>query len=326
MFLSYVHENLPVINRLVVDLRSRGADVWFDRDALPPGVIWRDEIRQAISRHEFFIACFSEEQNLRPRTYMNEELELAIQEIRLRGNSPWFIPIRLSGEIPDIRVGATRSLRDIQYVDLNDFNWMGAVDAIARAIGLPLHNAILPLPEPLATITYTPPDNVELRLRHQPTRHLSWWTTTAAAALTVAIFAIGGNKFWNRPSEPRVNVDNTPLRPDGMRGPGNAPLQIAPRPDEKDFLLIPILPTHDRTTRRSGSTYRMDIINLNGDSPRVIWSRKELGLRPDGTLPVLVPGSYLAAGAYQLIIYESSNNTSRELARYTMRVTGSRSD
>jgi hypothetical protein len=299
--------------------------VWFDREALPPGVVWREEIRQAISRHEFFIACFSEEQNLRPRTYMNEELELAIQEIRLRGNVPWFIPIRLSGDIPDIRIGATRSLRDIQYVDLNDSSWTVAIDAVAGAIGLPLHNATLLSSEPLATITYTPPDNVELRLRHQPTRHLSWWATMAAAAITVAIFAIGSG-LWNRQSEPRVNVDNTPLKPDGMRGPGNAPLQIAPRPDEKDFFLIPILPHYDSAARRRGSTYRMDIINLNGNSPRVIWTRKKLDLNQDGTLPVLVPGSYLAAGAYQLIIYESNDGTSNELARYTMRVTGSRSE
>ncbi len=309
-----------MIKRLVTELRNRGADVWFDREALPPGVVWREEIRQAISRHEFFIACFSKEQNVRPRTYMNEELELAIQEIRLRGSAPWFIPIRLSGDIPDTRVGATRSLRDIQYVDLNDTNWAVAIDAIARAIGLPLHAALLPS-EPLVSISYTPSDNVELRRQHQSRRHLLGWVPMVAAAAIL----VSSRRLWILQSEPRVNVDSTPLRPDGMRGPGNAALQIAPRPDEKDFLLVPILPNYDIAAHR-GDTYRMEIININGNTPRVIWTRKELSLNQDGTLPVLVPGSYLSAGAYQLIIYESHDGRSGELARYTMRVTGSPSE
>lgn len=319
VFVSYVRDNLAVVVRLVAHLRKLGADVWFDRDALPPGTVWRDEIRQAISRHEFFLACFSQEQNVRSRTYMNEELELAIEEIRLRGNVPWFIPIRLSGEIPDIRIGANRSLRDIQYVDLDDANWSSAIRTIASAMGLAPTNTDSPTPEPLATITFTPPDDVELHLRNQPVRHMSWLATVVAAAVTVAILGFAIPRLTDRP-QPRINVDSAPLQPDGMRGPENAPLQIAPRPDEKDFLLVPVLPRYDSATG-DHRTYRLDIVHLGGASPRVIWTREGLVPRRDGTFPVLVPGAFFTAGTYQLRIYQRDDRATTELARYTMSVT-----
>lgn len=123
-----------MVSRLVYNLRRRGVNVWFDRDALPPGVFWRDEIRRAVRDHEYFIACFSADFNARDRTYMNEELELAIDEIRLRGTSPWFIPVLLSGEIPDRVIGAGRTLRDIQFVDLSGEQWNRGVTAIVAAV------------------------------------------------------------------------------------------------------------------------------------------------------------------------------------------------
>jgi hypothetical protein len=134
VFVSYVQENRHVVARLVSDLRSRGAHVWFDKDALPAGVFWRDQIRTAVRDHEYFIACFSQEYAAREKTFMNEELELAIEEIRLRGTAPWFIPVLLSGEIPDRSIGATRTLRDIQFVDFRTGEWSHHVDEIARTV------------------------------------------------------------------------------------------------------------------------------------------------------------------------------------------------
>jgi TIR domain len=136
VFVSYVHDNVKTVSRLVEDLRDRGVEVWYDRDALPPGVFWRDEIRRAVRDHEYFLACFSEEYARRARTYMNEELELAIAEVRVRGSAPWFIPVLLSGEIPDREIGAGRTIRDIQWVSLSAEEWDIAVDAIARAVGI----------------------------------------------------------------------------------------------------------------------------------------------------------------------------------------------
>jgi len=134
VFISYVQENRDIVRRLVLDLKAQGIDVWFDRDKLPPGVFWQDEIRKAVSNHAYFICCFSKEYSERQRTYMNEELELAIREMRLRGTSPWFIPVLLSGEIPDRDIGPGRSLRDIQFVELNQDNWQTALNNIVRAV------------------------------------------------------------------------------------------------------------------------------------------------------------------------------------------------
>src|SRR5687768_1974653 len=116
VFVSYVHENLPLVLRLVTTLRTSGLEVWFDKDALRPGVFWRDEIRAAVKRHDWFLSCFSSEYAARQRTHMNEELELAIEEIRLRGTAPWFIPVLLSGDVPDRAIGPGRTLADIQFV------------------------------------------------------------------------------------------------------------------------------------------------------------------------------------------------------------------
>jgi hypothetical protein len=97
-------------------------------------VFWRDEIRAAVRNHEFFLACFSSEYLNRPRTFMNEELLQAIEEIRQRTNVPWFIPIVLSGEVPDLQIGAGRTLRDIQFVDLSGDNWSRGVERLVNLL------------------------------------------------------------------------------------------------------------------------------------------------------------------------------------------------
>jgi hypothetical protein len=122
------------VGRLVSDLRDRYVDVWFAGDALRAGVFWRDEIRRAISAHDFFIACFSDAYAGRHRTYMNEELETALQEIRMRGSAPWFIPVLLSGDVPDREIGAGRTLRDIQFVHLSEQQWREGMQNIMFAL------------------------------------------------------------------------------------------------------------------------------------------------------------------------------------------------
>jgi hypothetical protein len=142
VFVSYVQENRPVVVKLVHELRNASINVWFDQDALPPGVFWRDEIMAAVRRHDYFIACFSVEYAARNRTFMNEELELAIDEVRRRSESPWFIPVLLSGEIPDRQISAARSLRDIQYVDLVSSNWSAAIASLISILRPNPHSSI----------------------------------------------------------------------------------------------------------------------------------------------------------------------------------------
>ena len=129
-----MQENRSAVLQLVHELQKAGINVWFDQETLPPGVFWRDEIKSAVRRHDYFIACFSAEYAARSQTYMNEELELAIEEARQRSTSPWFIPVLLSGEIPDRQIGAGRSIRDIHYVDLSDSNWSAGIASLISVL------------------------------------------------------------------------------------------------------------------------------------------------------------------------------------------------
>jgi hypothetical protein len=80
VFISYVRQNREVVDRLANELSKRGVIVWLDRNNISPGARWRDAIKKAIESGNFFIACFSKEYNERDKTYMNEELTIAIDE------------------------------------------------------------------------------------------------------------------------------------------------------------------------------------------------------------------------------------------------------
>ena len=109
VFISYVRENRDVIDRLASELKGRGVTVWLDRNDIEPGARWRDAIKHAIRGGKFFIACFSKEYSGRNRTEMNEELTLAIDELRKRpSEQTWFIPILVNEtDIPSRRINST---------------------------------------------------------------------------------------------------------------------------------------------------------------------------------------------------------------------------
>ncbi len=133
VFISYVRENQDVVDRLCASLRTNQIEVWLDREQIQPGQRWRDAIRSAIRNGAFFLACFSRESTARERSYMNDELTLAIDELRLRPTSrSWFIPVLLSGsEVPDRNIGGGETLRDFQWVDLAA-GWDDGIRAIVR--------------------------------------------------------------------------------------------------------------------------------------------------------------------------------------------------
>jgi hypothetical protein len=95
--------------------------VWRDTTHLWPGEDWRAKIRCAITDNALvFIACFSQTSVDRARSYQNEELILAIDELRLRRiEDPWFIPVRFDDcDMPDLSIGGGRTLVSIQHIDL----------------------------------------------------------------------------------------------------------------------------------------------------------------------------------------------------------------
>lgn len=136
VFFSYVQENRETIDDLVRVLVDYNVPVWLDRNDIPGGISWKEAIRKAIRHGDYFIACFSQEYEQKGRTYMNEELTLAIEEIRLRPrDTSWFIPIVLSGRVPDWDIGAGRTLRDIQWIDFAEQSWEKGTNKLLQALG-----------------------------------------------------------------------------------------------------------------------------------------------------------------------------------------------
>ena len=136
VFLSYVRENESIARRLRDALDEEGIRTWLDQVMIKPGQRWRDLIRQAIRDGQCFIPLFSTEYCHRDRTYMNEELTVAIEELRqLHFDTVWFIPVVLPDcEVPPIPIGRGETLRDIQYIRLSTKRWKAGVKDLADAI------------------------------------------------------------------------------------------------------------------------------------------------------------------------------------------------
>jgi TIR domain/NNMT/PNMT/TEMT family len=120
-FISYVREDSRQVDQLQRTLQAAGVPVWRDTADLWPGEDWRAKIRHAITDNALvFIACFSRASLSRGKSYQNEELTLAIEQLRLRPpENPWLIPVRLDEcEIPDRDIGGGRTLTSIHRADL----------------------------------------------------------------------------------------------------------------------------------------------------------------------------------------------------------------
>lgn len=135
VFISYVRENSGEVDKIYEELKSRGVNVWLDKHDIYPGQRWKDVIRKAIGNGSYFVACFSSAYFQKDKTYMNEELVLAIEELRLRpSDRTWFIPLRLDEcKIPDRAIGAGETLSDIQFVDMYE-NWNKGIEKLIKTI------------------------------------------------------------------------------------------------------------------------------------------------------------------------------------------------
>ena len=145
-FLSYVREDSAEVDRLQAALRNAGIPVWLDRSDLWPGEDWQAKIREAITDDALvFIACFSTNSLARIKSYQNEELILAVEQLRRRQPGvPWLVPVRFDDcGIPDRDIGGGRRLSSLQQVDLfgDDFDagaarLVAAIRRILRPAGL----------------------------------------------------------------------------------------------------------------------------------------------------------------------------------------------
>lgn len=136
-FISYMHEDSPHADQLRRTLEAAGISVWLDTSSLQPGTDWRMELRRAITYDALaFLACFSSRSLSRDKSYQNEELVLAVEQVRLRRPGvPWLIPVRFDEcAIPDLDIGSGRILSSIQSVDLFGDRFAEGADRLVAAI------------------------------------------------------------------------------------------------------------------------------------------------------------------------------------------------
>ena len=137
-FISYVREDSHHVDKLQRRLEEAGVRVWRDTADLWPGEDWRARIRRAINDNALaFIVCFSHASLARGKSYQNEELTLAIEQLRLRRpDDPWLFPVRFDDcDIPDRDIGGGRTLTSIQCADLfGDRSAEGVARLIAAVV------------------------------------------------------------------------------------------------------------------------------------------------------------------------------------------------
>jgi hypothetical protein len=87
------------------------------------------------------LAAFSSESIARKKSYQNEELNLAVEQMRLRAPGiSWLIPVRFDDcVIPDWDIGAGRSLVSIHRADLFGVNLDGQLLRLVAAVRRALH-------------------------------------------------------------------------------------------------------------------------------------------------------------------------------------------
>jgi hypothetical protein len=134
VFISFVSENKRKVKKLKDTLEKKGIKTWTNEE-IPAGSDWQLEILQAIRNGQSFAACFSSQMINKQSTYMRTELEIAEAELSRRPqDQSWFIPIKLNKcEIPYRRIGTTRTLQDLQWVELYK-NWDKGIEKIIDAI------------------------------------------------------------------------------------------------------------------------------------------------------------------------------------------------
>ncbi len=143
VFISYVHEDAVHVDRLCAVLDAAQIPYWRDRKSLAPGDHWENKVREAISSGALvFLACFSEQSRKKPKSYMNEELTIAVEEFRkFPPDVTWLIPVRFDdGDIPEWGLGAGHSLKSLNYSNLHGDNYVAEavrlIIVIRQTLGL----------------------------------------------------------------------------------------------------------------------------------------------------------------------------------------------
>lgn len=142
IFLAHSSADKPLVRALCNKLKDHGLEPWLDEDILQPGDEWDTEIRSAIRRSRFFLACLSRD-GVGKAGYLQRELRLALSALEEKPPGTTFlIPGLLEDvDLPDITVG-TVSLRSYQYVRLYEQPALTRlIDTLKQAVALTTQKA-----------------------------------------------------------------------------------------------------------------------------------------------------------------------------------------
>jgi hypothetical protein len=99
VFISYVREDREVVESVCAGLREAGFDIWMDT-SLEPGVHWDASIEEQLIASDLFLVFVSEALLNKPFSYVNKEIDLALERQRYaRHGTKFVVPIQL-GDAP----------------------------------------------------------------------------------------------------------------------------------------------------------------------------------------------------------------------------------
>jgi hypothetical protein len=176
VFIFYVREDSEQVQLLCNDLKKNGIEVWLDKDNITVGTNFKSAIQKAIENGAFFLTCFSTNYYCRDKTYMNLELDIAIDVLKMyRRDRPWFIPVLFSNcKVPAIPINNRgETIADFQWIELYS-NWDDGIRKICEVIKPMVDEEIIgDLERTKAIVNYmkdllkTPESIQNLEIRHQ---------------------------------------------------------------------------------------------------------------------------------------------------------------
>jgi class 3 adenylate cyclase len=186
IFISHIPENRTDAQRLSNALNRSGVQI-STRNTVPPGGRRKQAVRRAIHQACFFIACFSEDYYNLERTDMNEDIALAIEELRkYHTDRSWLIPVRFSDcDVPDIDIGPGETLQDLVPVDLYD-NWDAGVEQLRSVLQSMLT-------DDAADAERTRADGLISAVEEMETRKFSEWMGGSEATIALVFTDVVGS-------------------------------------------------------------------------------------------------------------------------------------
>lgn len=94
VFLCYAGPDRAMVDGLYERLSRDGFSPWMDKRSLLPGQEWQLEIKRAIERSDYFVACIS--RRFQEKTYANKEIKHALDVLDMMPEGAiYFVPVRL---------------------------------------------------------------------------------------------------------------------------------------------------------------------------------------------------------------------------------------